>query len=98
MISTLVHVVLLLALLAPFFVEMQRDSFDDETESARLTRISRRCFWVAIALFAVCAIYYLSSWQSFRPIEVCSVLFMVLFSLATLGYYYWYYIRPNQTR
>ena len=83
---------------APFFVEMQRDSFDDETESARLTRISRRCFWVAVALFGVCAIYDISVWYSLRPIEVGFVLFMGLFGLGMFGYYYWHYVRPSHSR
>ncbi len=98
MISTILHLLLLMALFAPFYVEMQRDSFDDEEDDESVTRISRRCFWAAVALFIVCGIYDVVLWQTLGPVEGSFDLFMDLFSLAMFGYYYRHCIRPRQPR
>jgi len=98
MISTILHILLVMALFAPFYAEMQRDSFDHEEENARTTRISRRFFWAGVALFIVCGIYDVFSWQTVGPVEGSFDIFIGLFSLATFGYYYWYCVRPGQRR
>ncbi len=98
MISTILHLLLLMALFAPFYVEMQRDSFDDEEDDQSVKHLSRRWFWAAVALFIVCGMFDLFSWETLGPVERSFDLFMGLFSLVMFGYYYWHCIRPRQPR
>lgn len=90
MLFAIFHCTLLLLLFLPFYVEMNRDDWDDEKTAARITRSSRQFFWLGVA---ACVIYDLCVWRSFATPAWLFVGFIGLFSLWRFGDCWWSFMR-----
>jgi hypothetical protein len=89
MLFTILHSTLLFLLFLPLYAEMNRDDWDDEQTEARITRASRQFFWLGVVVFAVCVIYDLFAWRSFKTPVWLFIGFIGLFSLWRFGDYWW---------